>query len=280
MYVIATPIGNLADMSPRAIGILAQVDLIAAEDTRTLSQLLSHFDLRRPSTALHDHNEADKVPALIEQLHNGSAIALVSDAGTPLVSDPGFRLVQAAQVEGIKVSPVPGACAPIAALSALGLPTDRFAFEGFLPAKGAAREKRLQSIAAMTMTVVLFEAPHRIDRLVDECIAIYGEQHRCGFAREITKTFETIKQLNLGELRDWLASDANQRKGEMVLVLAPKQLETEGGLSQSSIDQDKLADLLLAELPATKVAKILAKLTGGKKQALYRELLEKTGQTE
>ena len=215
LYVVATPIGNLADISQRALAVLAGVDLIAAEDTRHSGRLLQQYQITSKTLALHDHNERDRAPDVVARLAQGKSVALISDAGTPLVSDPGFHLVRLAREQGFKVVPVPGASAMIAALSAAGLPSDRFVFEGFLPAKTAARKKRLEAMAAETRTLIFYEAPHRLLDTLTDMAAVFGADRQVVLARELTKTFETIKGDAVGALRQWVSSDPNQEKGEM-----------------------------------------------------------------
>ena len=200
LFVVATPIGHLDDMGYRAIDVLKSVSLLAAEDTRTSAQLMKHFNISTPLTACHEHNESNKIDILIQKILNGEDMALISDAGTPLISDPGFKLVRAAQANGIRVIPVPGACAAIAALSAVGLPSDRFSFQGFLASKQSQRLQQLEKLKDETQTLIFYEAPHRILDSVKDMAAVFGADRPVGFAREITKTFETIKKMALGEL--------------------------------------------------------------------------------
>ena len=223
LYVVATPIGNLQDISLRALRVLGEVDCIAAEDTRHSARLLQHYDLRTPLVALHEHNEERATPALLARIAAGESVALVSDAGTPLISDPGYRLVVAAREQGLPVFVVPGPSAVTAALSVAGLPSDRFVFEGFLPAKAAARRNRLQQLAGETRTLVLFESSHRIEAAVADLAAVFGAQRRAVLCRELTKQFETVHGDELGRLGEWLAADPNQRKGEFVVLVAGAQ---------------------------------------------------------
>ncbi|QEY16572.1 16S rRNA (cytidine(1402)-2'-O)-methyltransferase [Cellvibrio sp. KY-GH-1] len=266
LYVVATPIGNLGDMVPRAVETLQTVALIAAEDTRHSSRLLSHFAIKTPCIAYHDHSDDSRVDQLVAKMQAGESIALISDAGTPLVSDPGYRLVRSARQAGIQVVPIPGACAMIAALSAAGLPSDRFAFEGFLPAKQIARCTQLQSLAADSRTLIFYEAPHRILETLQDMVQVFGPEREVVIAREITKTFETIKGDSVAALVDWVAADSNQQRGEIVLLVhgAPKQ-ENET-LTPEQIHTMKV---LLDELPVKQAASIGAKLTGLKKNFLY-----------
>ncbi len=266
LYVVATPIGNLGDMVPRAVETLQTVALIAAEDTRHSSRLLSHFAIKTPCIAYHDHSDDSRVDQLVAKMQAGESIAVISDAGTPLVSDPGYRLVRSARQAGIQVVPIPGACAMIAALSAAGLPSDRFAFEGFLPAKQIARCTQLQSLAADSRTLIFYEAPHRILETLQDMVQVFGPEREVVIAREITKTFETIKGDSVAALVDWVAADSNQQRGEIVLLVhgAPKQ-ENET-LTPEQIHTMKV---LLDELPVKQAASIGAKLTGLKKNFLY-----------
>ena len=266
LYVVATPIGNLGDMVPRAVETLQTVALIAAEDTRHSSRLLSHFDIKTPCIAYHDHSDESRVDQLIAKMHAGDSIALISDAGTPLVSDPGYRLVRSARQAGIQIVPIPGACAMIAALSAAGLPSDRFAFEGFLPAKQVARCTQLQSLAADSRTLIFYEAPHRILETLQDMAQVFGPEREVVIAREITKTFETIKGDKVSVLANWVAADSNQQRGEIVLLVhgAPKQ-ENEA----ITPEQIHIMKVLLEELPVKQAASIGAKLTGLKKNFLY-----------
>ncbi|WP_151777922.1 16S rRNA (cytidine(1402)-2'-O)-methyltransferase [Acinetobacter brisouii] len=272
LFVVATPIGHLDDMTFRAIQVLKSVSLIAAEDTRQSAQLLKHFNIETPLTACHDHNEANKIHQLIEKLKNGENLALISDAGTPLISDPGFKLVRAAQEHGIRVTPVPGACAAIAALSAVGLPSDRFSFEGFLPSKSSQRLIQLEKLKDETQTLIFYEAPHRILECVKDMRDVFGAERAIGFAREITKTFETIKKMTLGELVEFIERDHNQQKGEIVLVIGGAA--TEKDLSQAKLDE--WLNRLLQDVSVKAAAQIVADLTGMKKKIAYQRALELT----
>ncbi|WP_347453769.1 16S rRNA (cytidine(1402)-2'-O)-methyltransferase [Acinetobacter thermotolerans] len=273
LFVVATPIGHLDDISFRAIEVLKSVSLIAAEDTRTSAQLLKHFNISTPLTACHDHNESNKIDQLIQRLLNGENMALISDAGTPLISDPGFKFVRAAQEHNIRVIPVPGACAAIAALSAVGLPSDRFSFEGFLPSKQSQRIQNLEKLKDETQTMIFYEAPHRILECVKDMAEVFGKDRPVGFAREITKTFETIRKMTLGELIDFVANDPNQQKGEIVLVIG-------GATVEKDLDQEKLDKLLLRllqDLSVKAASQLAADLTGIKKKVAYQRALELTG---
>lgn len=272
LFVVATPIGHLDDISYRAINVLKSVNLIAAEDTRTSAQLLKHFGISTPLTACHEHNESNKIEHLIQRLLKGENMALISDAGTPLISDPGFKLVRAAQENNIQVIPVPGACAAIAALSAVGLPSDRFSFEGFLPSRQSQRISALQKLKDETQTMIIYEAPHRILECVKDMAEVFGAERQVGFAREITKTFETIKKMTLGELAVFVESDRNQQKGEIVLVIG-------GATEEKDLEQEKLDQLLtrlLQDLSVKAASQLAADLTGIKKKVAYQRALELT----
>ena len=275
LFVVATPIGHLDDMTYRAIDVLKSVALIAAEDTRQSAQLLKHYNITTPLTACHDHNENNKIDYLIEKLQSGENMALISDAGTPLISDPGFKLVRAAQEKGIRVIPVPGACAAIAALSAVGLPSDRFSFEGFLPSKSSQRMAQLEKLKDETQTLIFYEAPHRILDSIQDMAKVFGSERPVGFAREITKTFETIKKMTLGELVTFIEADHHQQKGEIVVVVG-------GSIQQKDIDQEKLDQLLsrlLQDLSVKAASQLAADLTGIKKKVAYQRALELQSQT-
>ena len=272
LFVVATPIGHLDDMTFRAIEVLKSVSVVAAEDTRQSAQLLKHYNIATPLTACHDHNESNKINILIERLKNGEDIALVSDAGTPLISDPGFKLVRAAQEHNIRVIPVPGACAAIAALSAVGLPSDRFSFEGFLPSKQSQRLLQLEKLKYETQTMIIYEAPHRILECVKDMVDVFGAERPVGFAREITKTFETIKKMTLAELRTFIENDHHQQKGEIVLVIG-------GATEEHDVNQEKLDKLLLRlleDLSVKAASQLAADLTGIKKKIAYQRALELT----
>ncbi|NHB57829.1 16S rRNA (cytidine(1402)-2'-O)-methyltransferase [Acinetobacter shaoyimingii] len=272
LFVVATPIGHLDDMTFRAIHILKSVAIIAAEDTRQSALLLKHYNISTPLTACHDHNESNKIDIIIERLKHGDDVALVSDAGTPLISDPGFKLVRAAQEHGIRVVPVPGACAAIAALSAVGLPSDHFSFEGFLSSKQSQRLLQLEKLKNNTHTMIIYEAPHRILDSVKDMAQVFGADRAVGFAREITKTFETIKKMTLGELVEFIENDRNQQKGEIVLVIAGATEEKD----MESEDLDKLLLRLLQDLSVKAASQLAADLTGIKKKVAYQRALELT----
>ena len=272
LYIVATPIGNLQDITQRALAIFAEVDLIAAEDTRHSGLLLSHYGIKKPFFALHDHNEQQKADLLVEKLRAGTNIALISDAGTPLISDPGFHLVRKCRQAGVKVVPLPGACAAITALCASGIASDRFCFEGFLPAKSKARRDRLQNLQKEDRTLIFYESTHRILDTLADVEELFGVERYVVLAREITKTWETISGDSVGNLRRWLSEDANRTKGEMVLIVEGC-IET--GETEFSPEAVKALKLIAAELPLKKAAAIVAELYGYKKNALYQFGLEK-----
>lgn len=265
LYVVATPIGNLGDLSPRAQEVLRSVAAICAEDTRHTGQLLSHFGISKPLVALHDHNEEAMAERVVARLLGGESLAVVSDAGTPLVSDPGFRLVRAARAAGVKVSPIPGACAAIAALSVAGLPSDRFVFEGFLPAKGAARRERLNKLAAETGTLVFYESSHRIAESLADMAGAFGGERPAVVARELTKLFETVLDGNLEQLLAKVLADDNQRKGEFVVMVQGAGDDEEARIAEGR----RLYIKLNEHLPPSTAAKLAAELSGAPRKALY-----------
>ena len=269
LYIVATPIGNLGDISQRAIDILTQVDVIACEDTRHTGKLLSAFSIKNKTMSLHDHNERQRQDQVANMLKEGKTIALVSDAGTPLISDPGFHIVRHCRSLGLNVSPIPGACAAIAALSVAGLPTDRFSFEGFLPSKSGARQATLTALVDEPRTMVFYDAPRRAIDTVRDIVATLGGERYIVIARELTKTFETIHSDTAENFLAWLEQDANQLKGEMVLIIEGyKAVENE--ISAEVINTLKL---LLAEMKPKKACAIAAEIYGVKKNALYEVAL-------
>ncbi|AWP53832.1 TPA: 16S rRNA (cytidine(1402)-2'-O)-methyltransferase [Haemophilus influenzae] len=268
LYIVATPIGNLQDITQRALETFVQVDLIAAEDTRHSGLLLSHYGIKKPFFALHDHNEQEKAHILVEKLKQGSNIALISDAGTPLISDPGFHLVRQCREAGIRVVPLPGACAAITALCASGIASDRFCFEGFLPAKSKARKDKLENIAEEDRTLIFYESTHRILDTLEDMQAVLGEERYMVLAREMTKTWETITGNTIKNLREWLLEDPNRTKGEMVLIVEGKpKSDNNDEISPQAV---KALELIAEELPLKKAAAIVAELYGYKKNALYQ----------
>ncbi|RJX74413.1 16S rRNA (cytidine(1402)-2'-O)-methyltransferase [Vibrio sinensis] len=271
LFIVPTPIGNLGDITQRAIEVLSSVDLIAAEDTRHTGKLLSHFNIQTKTFALHDHNEQQKAQVLVEKLLEGQSIALVSDAGTPLISDPGYHLVTKCRQAGVKVVPLPGACAVITALSASGLPSDRFSFEGFLPAKSKGRKDKFLEIAKAERTCIFYESPHRILDSLKDMLEILGPDREVVLARELTKTFETFQGLPLGELFEWVQADSNQQRGEMVLLVHGHR---EAVLESLPDEVTRTLAILSKELPLKKAAALAAEIYNLKKNALYKWGLE------
>lgn len=272
LYIVATPIGNLDDITLRALKVLRGVDRIVAEDTRHSRRLLEHHGIARPLLALHEHNEEAAGRRVMGLLAAGESLALVSDAGTPLISDPGFPLVRSCRDAGIAVVPVPGASALLAALSVSGLPTDRFRFEGFLPRRPQARRARLEALRHEAVTLVFYESSHRIEETLDDLIAVFGERRQAVLARELTKLHETVRGAALAELRAGVAADENQRKGEFVVLLAGS-----GEAAVEALDVDAVLRALLEELPVRQAAGLAARITGGRKNLLYRRALELAG---
>ena len=266
LYIVATPIGNLDDITLRAINTLKQVDLIAAEDTRHSGLLLQHLGIKAKLFALHDHNEQDKSQLLIEKLKSGLSIALISDAGTPLINDPGYHLVKACRENNINVVPIPGACAAIAALSVAGLPSDRFSYEGFLPAKTKARQDYLTTLIDEPRTMIFYESTHRLLDTLQDMQTIWGSDRQIVLAKELTKTWETIVHFSIKDLIEWLEEDSNRQKGEFVLI-AEGVSKTDDVIDAKAINTLKL---LLNELPLKKAAAITAEIYGLKKNQLYQ----------
>ncbi|MGH8372629.1 MAG: 16S rRNA (cytidine(1402)-2'-O)-methyltransferase [Gammaproteobacteria bacterium] len=269
LYVVATPIGNLEDLTPRARRILDEVDTVAAEDTRHSGQLLKHAGIDTQLLSLHDHNESERAPKLVARLLAGESVALVSDAGTPLISDPGYGLVRAARQAGIRVIPIPGACALIAALSVSGLPTDRFVFEGFLPNKQVARRNTLARLVGEPRTLVFYESVHRLGESLADMAKAFGAERPASIARELTKLHESVHSGTLAAMLEWAKTDAHAEKGELVVLV--------GGAVQARVqgDSEHVLDVLLEELPVKQAASLAAKLTGGKRNELYKKALKK-----
>ncbi len=272
LFLVATPIGNLADITQRALQTLAEVDLIAAEDTRHSKPLLQHYAITTPMLSLHQYNEQQRVQQLIDYLQQGKNIALISDAGTPLISDPGFLLVRQAHHEAIKVVPIPGPCAAIAALSASGLPSNKFCFEGFLPAKQSLRKQHLAKLIKQSRTMIFYESTHRLLAALADMVDIFGGDRQAVIAKEISKCFETIIQAPLEQLPDWLKIDPKRQKGEFVIVVSgfDKPLD-----NQDYAEQCRVLDILLAELPVKQAARIAAELLQQRKNLLYELALER-----
>lgn len=271
LYVVATPIGNLGDLSARARAVLESVGLIAAEDTRHTGSLLKHFAIRTPLMSLHEHNEKQRASEVVLRLQQGTSVALVSDAGTPAISDPGFELVRAAAAAGIDIVAVPGACAAIAALSIGALPTDRFCFEGFLPARTAARRERLGELADEARTLVFYESPHRIAAMLEDCAACFGAQRGAVVAREITKLHEAVYRGSLAELVTRAAQDADFSRGEIVLIIAgaPRMQEAP---EQAALD--RVLRPLLNELPLKQAARLAAQIAEVRDNQAYKRALQ------
>lgn len=274
--MVATPIGNLQDITLRALEILRSVDVIAAEDTRHTAHLLSHFAIQKKLIAVHEHNEHKAAAVLLARLQAGESIALVTDAGTPGISDPGAVIVDAMLEAGVTVVPIPGACAVIAALSAAGISAPGFLFHGFLPASGAARRRTLQALKSHTVTLVFYEAPHRIRDSVADMVTMLGGERRLTIARELTKTFETIHRCRLDEAPAWLQDDANRQRGEFVLLVEAPPAKAEATVSEEA---QRILNLLLTELPLKQAVKLAADISGGKKNALYELALQQQGKT-
>jgi len=265
LYIVATPIGNLSDMSQRAIDILQSVDLIAAEDTRHSGILLQHFAIKTPSISLHDHNEEQRSEVLLAKLQQGESIALISDAGTPLISDPGYKLVSLVREHNIKVIPIPGSCAVITALSASGLASDRFTFEGFLPPKQGARRQILEALVDESRTLIFYESPRRLVDTLNDMVAIFGGSRRACVARELTKLHETIMTQPLDELLDWVSENKNQQKGEAVLLVEGLKKKVDS----SETEINRVLTLLLKDLPVKKAAAIASSLLEVSKNTAY-----------
>ncbi|MEO8400483.1 MAG: 16S rRNA (cytidine(1402)-2'-O)-methyltransferase [Gammaproteobacteria bacterium] len=272
LYIVATPIGNLRDMSLRAIDILKTVNCIAAEDTRHSKSLLQHYMINTPMFALHQHNEREKSTALLERLQQGDSIALISDAGTPLISDPGYFLVREARVAGITIVPIPGACAAITALSASGLATDRFSFEGFLPAKTKQRVQSLETLRTEARTMVFYEAPHRVLDTLEDMQKVFGEKRQVVLARELTKLYETIRSAALDELVEWVKNDDNQQRGEIVIMVEGANSAVPE--SAEIVSAENILKILMNELPLKQAVDLAAKISGLRKNELYQRALE------
>lgn len=266
LYIVATPIGNISDISYRAIETLQQVDVIAAEDTRHSGKLLSHYQIKKPMFPLHDHNERERGKVLIEKIKAGQSVALISDAGTPLISDPGYHLVNECREKGIDIVPIPGACATIAALSAAGLPTDRFSFEGFLPAKEKGKQDKLSALIEETRTMVFYESPRRIIDTVEQVVNILGADRKLVIARELTKTFESFYVLPAQEMLAWLKEDTNHCRGEFVLMVAGAVADSDA-IPQVALNT---LTLLKEQLPLKKAASLTAQIHAQKKNDLYK----------
>lgn len=276
LFIVATPIGNLSDITQRALTVLQEADLLAVEDTRHTGQLLQHFTIRSKMLSLHTHNEQQQSALLLEKLRQGLNIALVSDAGTPLINDPGFQLVRACHQAGIRVSPVPGCCAAIAALSVSGLPADRFCYEGFLPAKSKARRDTLQALQQESRTLIFYESPHRLTESLNDMCQLLGAERYIVLARELTKTWESIYGASAAKLLDWINEDTNRHRGEMVLIVEGARPRT----TELPAEALHTLALLRSELPLKKAATLAAEIHGVKKNALYDYALSKQSDNE
>lgn len=272
LYVVATPIGNMQDITLRAIEILKSVDKIAAEDTRHSKTLLKHFSINKPMISLHEFNERECLEMLFEYIEQGESIALISDAGTPLISDPGYHLIKEAQARGVKVMPIPGACAGIAALSVAGLPSDRFVFEGFLPARQEACRTRLTELQYETRTIIFYEAPHRLLDALQLMVEVFGGERQAVVARELTKIHESVIHSALAELLEQYTKHPDKQRGEVVILV--HGAEQKAGDSVL-VKPDYVLDVLLSELPLKQAASLAAKITGERKNMLYEKALEK-----
>ncbi|MEK9927850.1 MAG: 16S rRNA (cytidine(1402)-2'-O)-methyltransferase [Halieaceae bacterium] len=270
LYIVPTPIGNLSDISQRAIDVLRQATLIAAEDTRHSQVLLSHLGISTPMVAHHEHSTAGALSKLLDRLRQGESVALISDAGTPLVSDPGYRLVREVQDAGLPVVPIPGPCSLITALCASGLPTNRFYFEGFLPAKSVQRRRRLEALAEQEVTLIFLEAPHRVAETLQDMLAIFGSEREVTLARELTKSFETIRRLPLEKMWSWVTDDVNQQRGELVLLLGPPAKQSATTVTEGAL---RILRLLSEELPPRKASALTAEITGARARDLYNLLM-------
>lgn len=270
LYIVATPIGNLADMSARAIDVLKNVDVIAAEDTRHSGHLLQHHAITTSTVSLHEHNEQQRSEVLLSRLQSGESIALISDAGTPLISDPGYRLVSLVRAHGIKVLPIPGCCALVTALSASGLASDRFSFEGFLPSKQGARKQTLEKLANETRTMIFYESPRRLHSTLEDMQSIFGADRPACLARELTKLHETIMTKPLAELQAWVASDSNQQRGECVVLVEGNRQQQDA----SEAEVERVLSLLLTDLPVKRAAAITASLLSVSKNKAYEQALK------
>jgi 16S rRNA (cytidine1402-2'-O)-methyltransferase len=265
LYVVSTPIGNLQDISLRAVEILKSVHYIIAEDTRHSQALLQYFSIKTKTIALHEHNERERTLNLIERLQQGESVALISDAGTPLISDPGYYLVREVRSVGIKVVPIPGACAAIAALSVAGLPTDRFVFEGFLPVKAGARLQRLQKLQSESRTLIFYESPHRITDFLSALCAVFGGERNAVIAREMTKLFETIRSDKIKALISWMAADPNQQRGEFVIIVEGAKQDAD----DKQVETLRILTILLNTLSLKQAVDLTSQITAQKKNDIY-----------
>lgn len=270
LYIVATPIGNREDISQRALQTLARVQLIAAEDTRHSQLLLHHYQIATPLISLHEFNEIKRIDLITARLLSGEDVALISDAGTPLISDPGYRLVQAIQEAGLRVVPIPGACALVTALCAAGLPTDNFLFKGFLSAKNTERKRQLSELQHETATLIFYESPHRITKLCRDIADIFSSSRKLVVAKELTKTFETFYSASPEQVCAWLQADPNHQRGEFVVLLQGATRK----LSSTNLDVARIVEILLAEIPGKQAVELAAKITGENKKTVYKIMLD------
>ena len=271
LFIVATPIGNLDDITFRAVETLKSVDLVLAEDTRHSQKILNHFNIKTPVSAFHDYNEREKCNTVVDKLKQGDSIALISDAGTPLISDPGYILVSAAKKNSVNVVPIPGPSALITALSASGIPSDRFSFFGFLPSKQNARIKTLKTFASRPETIIVYESPKRIMATLTDMLFVFGEEREVCLAKELTKTFETILTTNISNLIDYISADPGHQKGEFVLLISST---TKKGQLELDQQLDRLLPVLCSEMSSSKAAKLAAKITGIDKKYCYQRAIE------
>ncbi len=271
LFIVATPIGNLDDITFRAVETLKSVDLVLAEDTRHSQKILNHFNIKTPVSAFHDYNEREKCNTVVDKLKQGDSIALISDAGTPLISDPGYILVSAAKKNSVNVVPIPGPSALITALSASGIPSDRFSFFGFLPSKQNARIKTLKTFASRPETIIVYESPKRIMATLTDMLFVFGEEREVCLAKELTKTFETILTTNISNLIDYISADPGHQKGEFVLLISSTAKKVQLELDQQL---DRLLPVLCSEMSSSKAAKLAAKITGIDKKYCYQRAIE------
>ena len=271
LFIVATPIGNLDDITFRAVEILKSVDIVLAEDTRHSKKLLLHLDISKPMYAFHEHNEREKAQVILDELHSGKSIALISDAGTPLISDPGYFLVSQVKKEGLRVIPIPGVSALITALSVSGLASDSFTFLGFLPSKQAARIKLLKTLLNETLTIIFYESPKRILATLSDMHAIFGSSREVCLAKELTKVFETVQTDSIPNLIKYLTADENNQKGEFVILISAND---KIDLAEAETQLDSLLPILCAEMGASKAAKLAAKITGIDKKKCYKRAID------
>ena len=270
LYIVATPIGNLSDITIRAVEILKKVDAVLAEDTRHTKKLFDHYEIDSPLVAFHEHNENEKVDYILAQIGSGKSLALVSDAGTPLISDPGYNLVLEAKKNGISVVPIPGPSALIAALSSSGIESNNFTFFGFLPSKQSARLRLLKKKKSLNETIIFYESPKRILAALMDMLEVFGEKRQVCLAKEITKSFETILNDNLVNLIEYLTSDSSHQKGEFVIIISPVN---KVDLDEAQVQLEKILPILCAEMGASQAAKLAAKITGIDKKHCYKRAI-------